>query len=663
MPTTLSIAGWKTVGLRCPDHELSLLESGLPSAVTLIQMPNGTGKTTTLNLLRAALAGRPLDGPWTRERMLEYRKKDPMTDRGVFTLHLLFNDKRLTIEMTFDFDMGTAPRYTTTYGSGLQDGFQPPRDLRQFLRPEFVNFFVFDGELANHLLNRQQTRAREAIENLFQLGLLSSLSQAVDDYWAQAAATRGATEERGLTRRKNRVDALRDLVKKRNIDRADCQSERQQIASDLEERRQKFSDALAQKEELQERLRGALKEQEAARAEMEACRQQMLDDCRNPYALSLTFAREMMTLKDSLDRVKLPESTAREFFEELAGEEACICGRPLDAQTSAYIRAQASHYLGSDDMILLNQVKTDITRFIGPDPAEHEMSLNARRRTLVALIRRQGEAKTTYDAIVTEGVQDDPELEQAREVISEMSRTVKSLDDKLARFDQTSSTGEDNQVFSIKELEKRQEEAEAKYDEIRGTRELRKKRDLLMVLLSRAKDIARAAIHSEIRERTNQTITDLMPNNAIRVEEIDTSIRLSGQDAGSVGETLSVGYAFLATLFDRTDQNRLPFVVDSPAGSLDLKVRAGVAALIPKLSHQYVAFTISTEREGFLRPLEEAAGGQIRYLTLFRKGNEEMDTQGRSTPNAVETTDGFCVPGRHFFHTFHLETERTVNAV
>ena len=54
MPAVMRILGWKAQGLRCPDHEISCVDSsGNPYPVSLIQMPNGTGKTTTLDLLRA----------------------------------------------------------------------------------------------------------------------------------------------------------------------------------------------------------------------------------------------------------------------------------------------------------------------------------------------------------------------------------------------------------------------------------------------------------------------------------------------------------------------------------------------------------------------------------------------------------------------------------
>ena len=62
---------------------------------------------------------------------------------------------------------------------------------------------------------------------------------------------------------------------------------------------------------------------------------------RDPHALSLSFANWMLALKDGLDKVKLPESAAREFFEDLAGEADCVCGRPIDAEIAATIRMRA----------------------------------------------------------------------------------------------------------------------------------------------------------------------------------------------------------------------------------------------------------------------------------------------------------------------------------
>jgi len=153
-----------------------------------------------------------------------------------------------------------------------------------------------------------------------------------------------------------------------------------------------------------------------------------------------------------------------------------------------------------------------------------------------------------------------------------------------------------------------------------------------------------------------------MPDNAIRVKQVDRCLQLMGQEGGSAGETLSVAYAFLATLFNRVE-HQLPFVVDSPANPIDLRVRAKVAALIPMLAHQFVAFTISSERQGFTQALESAVTEPIQFLTLFRKGPADLEEHAHSQPEITETLDGLLVQGKEFFSTFHLEEEDNENAV
>ena len=60
----LKIISWESKGLRCPDGKVNLRENGY-KRFNFIQMPNGTGKTTYLELIQYALSGylRFLDGP------------------------------------------------------------------------------------------------------------------------------------------------------------------------------------------------------------------------------------------------------------------------------------------------------------------------------------------------------------------------------------------------------------------------------------------------------------------------------------------------------------------------------------------------------------------------------------------------------------------------
>ena len=174
MTVKLNILGWSASTLRCPDHEISLCppNTQTPYKATFIQMPNGTGKTTTLQLLRATLSGSAQQ--WTSEQIAEFRNNTSLAESGSFIVKLSLNDKLLTFELIFDFQRKKI-EYRTTYGSGIQNGFFPPPIIKKFLNIEFVNLFIFDGELARNLLDDKQTRARDAIDALFQLSLFDGV--------------------------------------------------------------------------------------------------------------------------------------------------------------------------------------------------------------------------------------------------------------------------------------------------------------------------------------------------------------------------------------------------------------------------------------------------------------------------------------------------------
>ena len=168
---------------------------------------------------------------------------------------------------------------------------------------------------------------------------------------------------------------------------------------------------------------------------------------------------------------------------------------------------------------------------------------------------------------------------------------------------------------------------------------------------------AREHITSEIKEDANKRIATLMPDNRIRIEKIDGCITLKGQSSGSAGENLSIGYAFLATLFNRSGEHRLPFVVDSPANPIDYDIRPKIGQLAPKLTNQFIAFVISSERAHFLSSLRNASKKEIKYITLFRKGARPHEEKAEKSSCCIKTTDGYQVVDETFFGDFQVDTE------
>ena len=341
MAAVMRILGWKAEGLRCPDHEIVCCSNNDDTyAVTLVQMPNGTGKTTTLELLRGALSGSADNNRWDAERVREFQKRAGNRNDGYFEVRLLFNERRVTIRMVFDFESGRIT-YKTTRGAGQQDGFEPPREFGRFLNENFVKLFVFDGELAERLLDQREMDAESVVETLFHLNLFASLKQRVQLYWENKTKKVNAKGEKGLTRRSNRVKNLRTRLQQLKEEREVLRQTKAELIADLDNKQSMYHTAIMMERERAEKLQKAETEAVSLREKKRERALDTLEAMRNPHAISIRFAESMLELKTSLDRVKLPESAAREFFEELANEDECVCGRPINSEVRRAIQTRA----------------------------------------------------------------------------------------------------------------------------------------------------------------------------------------------------------------------------------------------------------------------------------------------------------------------------------
>jgi predicted ATP-binding protein involved in virulence len=651
----MRILGWKAEGLRCPDHEISCADSeGRPSQIVLIQMPNGTGKTTTLDLLRATLSGSARDGKWEVARVKEYQKKGALNSDGVFEVRLLLNDKRVTIIMYFDFESGRI-HYKTTRGSGQEDGFDPPNEFKRFLHDNFVNFFVFDGELAEHLLDKTRTDAELVVEALFQINSIVNVRQSVADYWQTKAENTEVTEG-DATKKQLKLNRWRERLDSLLAEQARLTAEREQLILRLERQRDTYNHEIQKETTRSQALNAANNKAAGLKQKVAEEAGELLDAMRDPHALSASFATAMFELKTGLDRVKLPESAAREFFEELAAEPDCICGRPIDDEIREIIRQRAAQYMGSDDVALLNAMKTTIQEAVGASQVEPENSLNDQLSALDKLVAEATAARNDLNELEFEAERADPAVKEAKEEIDQLEVEVNRKDRDLDKFESADASLGVEKTFGIEVIKKKIKDSEKKLAEITQTIGMKQKRDILMEILESAYTKARQGIASDICAEANRRIQELMPNNNIMIDRIDKSLVLSGQGGGSVGENLSVAYGFLATLFDRSD-HQLPFIVDSPAAPIDLAIRPTIAELIPKLTGQFVAFTISSERDRFVPQLEAAAGTAVEYITLFRKGGSDLENAARKEPDHAETDDGIRVRGKSFFNDFQIDVE------
>ncbi len=265
---------------------IELATHGKVAPVSLIQMPNGTGKTTTLEMLMAALDGEAVN--WNADRVRGFRRAGDSSERGEFIVHLLMDDKPLTFELVLDYTAGTARYQTTQPGSGgVTKGHRPPPALYRFLRPQFINLFVFDGEFADRLLDPARSEAAKAIDALCQLYLLDDIADFADQEQQRVIkAKRGTPQTAGGLAS---WQAKRALIAKRISELTEAQTKAKKEQAELKSSVTKLTELIgthmSRSSGVQERFAKAQSELQEAESKVILKSSNLMQSIRLPYVL------------------------------------------------------------------------------------------------------------------------------------------------------------------------------------------------------------------------------------------------------------------------------------------------------------------------------------------------------------------------------------------
>ncbi|SOE35325.1 hypothetical protein [Delftia acidovorans] len=636
----IKVHGWRYEGIRGGLSQISIDLGRDPSRWALIQMPNGTGKTTTMALLRAAFSCES----FTPEQVKAF-KRDDATKDGLFELTLSVDGKLYRLQLRFDFEVGTCSYWTARTdlsGGGLEEGWLLPNDLKRLFAPDFVRLFVFDGELAKEIRTVGRDRAASAIKTLYRINLLAELEQRittlVEKEQERASSVSTATGKSGVNRWRNAV--------------AQCKERATQLTADIARLRHEYSGAVTRQTELNAKVTNRItadaslrQRADALKMERQTLEKQVLDNTvqalsmyRNPPKLAGRVLERLHALGAKLNQLKLPKTISSEFFKELALQESCICGRPISEVESKTIVERADLYLADDQIAVINKMKLALRECKADDDTFEEAV-----EILKTALRQNLENSKALDQVQLDLVEaGDTEVEAWRAELQQISSKLSVIEEKLERASTKEPTrqkalgctDQNNLPLCEAELKRCEEKLSTATNTRNFTYQAGETRRLLAQLISRALD----GLREHVRSATNEKLSVLAPSEALQVARIGGSLELEAsglaQKGGvSEGQSLAVAYAFLTSLLADAPY-QLPFIVDSPAVSLDTQVRREVGELIPDLFGQMIMFVISSEREGFADAFYSREG--VRFLTIWRNGA------------IVETRDGLDA-----FRNFH----------
>ena len=536
--------------------------------------------------------------------------------------------------------------------------YKPPASMMKFLQPAFLNLFIFDGEFADELLEKNAGRADEAIDALCQLYLLEQVEAVAESQWKSRTSKGGATspaalqklhqQRAALLKRREDLRRTRDLAEKR-IDKD---------SADIADLTKRIADRVSSVEITQTQQREAQLALQASNSSVSRASAEVMTAIRMPIALHSVFSDNLLKLKDNLDHLKLPETTSAQFFDDLCQEPDCICGRTMNDVARNEIMKRAKGYLDAEESGTINALKHDISTFVG-GPGEISVfdRLRAHLAALTEARRDQRQAEQTLRALEKKLIDaGDEELKGWKTSLEGKETDLADAKAILQDIDATDEADDSEPIMSLKLLEKKLNEVQQKIATITKTVTLRAQTDLLNTILQNTIVKARERIRADLVRVSNERLQVILANDPLRISRIDKSLHLANQGGASMGQKLSVGYTFLMSALNRGN-NDFPLVVDSPANPLDAGVRRNIGRLIPTLCSQFVAFTINTERFGFVSALEEACNDCL-FITMFRKteGTQRL-MNGLPLGGVTKSANAILVRDRDYFMSFDLTTE------
>ena len=583
-----------------------------------VMMANGTGKTTTMTLIKGLLDGSAKN--WPVDYVKSFVPTATTGDKGEFSITVKFDEKQYKYFLPLDYVNGIAKIETQAPPKGRETGLLLPTAIKGIFTPEFVSRFVFDGEQAKKSMDRTSNEADETIRYLYRLDELDEiLAMNMNILTEIQNAEGGSTGTRGsLSNLRSRQKKVRDHI-------ASLEKKQKQLNGDIARFSQEKIEKEKQRQELDKNYEALNKEKNEVIAEQEKNRgnvdvkiTEIVSLVKTPYLVSEGLCNRMYEFGDAMKKLKLPKSSSKDFFTELAYAEKCVCDRCIGEKERDAILKNAERYLGSDHQAVLNNIKSVLMG------GTYDERLVAAFEELGKLQEQKTRLNARFadveDKLIKAGGSQVEQLQSEIEVlIGQISSAQTQLKIIESKDEDDETLTEENNLHKARRADA---EYEVKIASTTKTNAALRKKNVVQDLVNEIKTQATAALKEDIIKKANDKISRVIKDDYIEIESIDGYIKLKDREGASDGQTLSIGYCFLGTLFEEAELE-FPFVIDSPTGKMDFDKRQAVADIIPVVFNQMIAFVQSAEVKCFADRFYKNTDTQ--YLTIVAsKDTEEI---------------------------------------
>lgn len=624
-----------------------------------LQMRNGTGKTTTLNLIQRLVTNQTLKFDDTIDMTSDSVKRSSQgqinnllskarysglaankhikrseVGQPKFSVTFDVNGKKYTLIYVFSGDNGYAhlkAEIHTQTPDGMvhpnenSSGYSMPTDFRSTFEgnQEFAELVFIDAQQMGENANRL---GKEAMDNMLRkMSDITSLQYArqhrIDDLIAaraKKAARSGTAQEKesGEAALRSINATIRKLKEQLQHDR----SKRDTLVAKISEWRELIENA---QEESELSLDFEIKKGELKEAEknVKIKTDQLRDALINPINLPDSAWAPVVDYYSRLSSKRIPRTIAKEYLSTIMNEEVCICGRDLDEHGKECITQRMKDSMGlsilSEVYIMKDRVadfeKTeDIEKLkksleravLKRDQLETDVSgLNSRLSTT------GGESVADLTAKLTTAENEVEILNGNIEMYSSTDNATIEMNKAkwLRRSRNSNGTPSEGRgkVRDCKNIHYAETQIKKnltkKVSTIAGIADLYEAGNALSNVLEHVEMRVLEKLSSELLLRVNDHIDNFNMQVGFEINSLEKGVEAEMPDGTpkmgySTGEEMSVVICIVEAIASLTS-TKLPLIVDNPTKGLGGDKGAGMRDLYRRIDGQVMFFMYDTEKE------------------------------------------------------------------
>lgn len=627
-------------------------------------MRNGTGKTTTVLLLRRLFANKEIED-WLLDRasykgLISSGYLDKIDSKPELSVDIEIEDKVWTLGYKFEKDYSSAKIFTQAPTQYYDSYNMPPKFATAFENNlELTTLLFIDtqkvGDGARKLDKELVDGAMSTLANVKVLQIASDyeIPSVMEKERKKSQKTGSAKEKELAERALKRCDStIREINKKLESDKTQLEKDTQ----DLIENKKQIAELKA-KSKLKEQFDEIEKELKEANTRVNNSTRSLYDALIDPSNLPKESWTNVKDYYAKLSKSRIPKSIAKEYLNSVLEENECICGVNLngDKNKITAIKSKMNNSMGlgilSEVYIMKDRVAESKS---SDDIIQLKKNLTTHRAARDSLKTRAGrlsqqlgdKTKKTLETLGGETVRLENSIAELEENItmyeSKSDGQIKTNRKNWCGRSMTTGgepstvpqdIGECKNLYWLNMIRKN---LTKKLEAIAGIEDLSSAADSIKEIFDAVRKEVLDKLQKETLSKAASQLGDFEMQNGLRLHSLDDGVTCIDkakrtQKGFSTGEELAVIFS-LMTALSKVTQMSLPMIVDNPTKGLDPAKLVGTEKALLGIETQLILFIYATERNVLPTYYNE------KYVnpSTFKRQNETMDGRVSGDPGTHE---------------------------